>query len=157
FNNTAVAFNIASYDDSTLSVRGGGIMNNSSNTQTFGVDVIGKSASQTWNAAAGGLSFANVIVSVNPGGDGVHIKGAFPTTISGVVSVAQTLFLDGSAAVTLTGTQATSTGPILAGGTLLLNRSAGGGAVSNLEVTGTVRLLQAGQFSAATHLAVYQD
>jgi autotransporter-associated beta strand protein len=80
FNNTAGAFNIAS-PGPTLTIRGGGITNQDAQTQTINAPLV-LGATQTWNAASGGLTIGS---TVNLGSNQLFVDGAFNTTINGVV------------------------------------------------------------------------
>ncbi len=68
FSNNATAFSISG---SPLTIRSGGIVNNSSAGQAFGNNIV-IGAAETWNASAGPLSFT-----------GTNSNGGFPLTIDG--------------------------------------------------------------------------
>jgi hypothetical protein len=58
FDPSAGPFTLKTFDSSKLTVRNGGITNNSANTQTFGIDVTTASSSgENWNASSGPLLF----------------------------------------------------------------------------------------------------
>lgn len=76
FNNTAGAFTLGG---SQLTIRTGGITNNSTNTQTIGNNIV-LNIGQTWNAASGNLTATGVI----SGGGSFTKSGSGLLTLTGV-------------------------------------------------------------------------
>lgn len=88
-----------------------GIVNSSANAQTFS-NAITLGAAQTFDAAAGAMTFAG---DINNGGNVLTIGGASNTVISGIISGAAGLTKSGAGTVTLNGVN-TFTGTITANG-----------------------------------------
>jgi len=77
FNNTAGAFTMGG---SQLTIRGSGITNNSTNTQTFGNNIV-LNVGQTWSAASGDILVSGVVSGA--GGATLTKTGAGLLTLSG--------------------------------------------------------------------------
>ncbi|HEV8292094.1 MAG TPA: hypothetical protein VGP94_09225, partial [Tepidisphaeraceae bacterium] len=79
FNSRAGAFTITQFP---LTIGAGGIVNNSANTQTLNTDIT-LSAAQTWNAAAGPISFSRAIDNNRRT---LTVDGGFDTTIYSTIA-----------------------------------------------------------------------
>jgi autotransporter-associated beta strand protein len=133
-----------------------GILNNDDNVQTYNVPVImanvssggGNSASQTFNAAAGGLTFSGAYVgtasTLNNNGGRLTVDGAFDTTIGlstgrGDVVGTGGITKNGNGTLTLGGTNANtySGGTIINAGTILAAKAnALGNSSGTLQLSG---------------------
>ncbi len=103
----------------TLSINSGGITNNDAQTQVFNSGIYVNSA-QTWNASAGGLTFAGAVgLQTN-----LTITGAATTTVSGVIAngatAAGTLTKAGAGTLVLSGANTYSGATNVSAGTLQL-------------------------------------
>jgi autotransporter-associated beta strand protein len=97
FDNTAGAFIIGSSSGSTLTNGSGGIVNNSTATETLNVPVV-VSAAQTFLAAAGNLTLnANASLS----GNTLTVDGSANTAIGGVISGTAGIAKNGSGTLLL--------------------------------------------------------
>ncbi len=117
FRDDAGAFNITSSTGDTLTVRGGGIYNDSTATQTLGVD-IALGASQTWNAASGDLVISGSTVLL--GAHDLSVNGAHDIDVSAVISGTGGLNKNGAGTLTLSATNTYSGATTVNAGTLLV-------------------------------------
>jgi hypothetical protein len=120
FNSTAGSFVLT---DSQLTVDGGGITNSSANLQTISNAIV-VNAPQTWNAAAGDITFTS---TVSTAGNLLTITGGHNIEIQGQMTGTGGLTKNGAGTLTLDsglngGVGGTFTGPvILNAGTLTTN------------------------------------
>ncbi len=136
YDSSAGAFVTTSSTGDTLTLRGGGVYNDSAATQTLNVPVA-LGASQTWTAANGALSLSGATLLL--GTNTLTVTGAANTSISAVVSGtgsaalvkngAGTLALSG--ANTYSGTTTVSTGTLLASHASALGSTAAGTVVNS--------------------------
>ncbi|MEI7881238.1 MAG: YDG domain-containing protein, partial [bacterium] len=110
FNSGAAAFNVT-WSGGTLTIQGGGVVNNDDTLQTITAPIT-MGAAQTWNAASGGLTFGGAITKASKL---LTITGGNSTTINGI--------LTGSGGLTKEG-----------GGDLILNPSASACAIGTITV-----------------------
>ncbi|HEV8607331.1 MAG TPA: autotransporter-associated beta strand repeat-containing protein, partial [Tepidisphaeraceae bacterium] len=155
FNSGAAAFSLGG---SILTIRSGGITNNSANTQTI-ADPITLGAAQTWTAASGPLVLGGNVVN---GGNLLTVAGNSNTSIIAVMSGVGGLTKSGSGTLTLgngvgdtfanTYTGLTTAG----GGTLILDKAAGTVAIVGNVVSngGTITANRAGQFSTSSNVTL---
>lgn len=126
FSNNAGSFNIGTANDSTLTLSGGGVTNDSASPQTLNVPIV-LSAPQTFNAVAGYLSLGRAVTN---GGYLVTLSGSSNMVVSGAVSGAGGLVKSGAGAAILSANN-TYTGPTtVSGGTLTVV-----GTVANTNIT----------------------
>lgn len=102
FAASAGAFNIVPQSSQTLRIGAGGIVNNSTNTQSLLVG-LSLSNSQTWNAAAGNLALRGVVAL---GANTLTIAGAGNVAISNTIQGAGALVKQGAGTLILAGTTA---------------------------------------------------
>ncbi len=136
YDSSAGAFVTTSSTGDTLTLRGGGVYNDSTATQTLNVPVA-LGASQTWTAANGALSLTGATLLL--GTNTLTVTGAANTSISAVVSGtgsaalvkngAGTLALSG--ANTYSGTTTVSAGTLLASHASALGSTAAGTVVNS--------------------------
>ena len=142
FNSGAGAFTLGSTGGFMLTIQGGGITNNSANTETIN-NAITLGTAQTWSATSGVLSFGGNIIN---GGFLLTISGGSNTTASGVISGTGGLAKTGAGTLTLSGTNTYSGGTTFSAGTVSISSNANLGASSGgltfnggtLRVTGNV-------------------
>lgn len=84
FSSTAGAFVLEQQGNSDLTLRGGGIVNNDADLQTFDFDII-LGANQTWSATSGPLAWTSG-ADVAMGSYALTVSGSFDTTWNGEVS-----------------------------------------------------------------------
>jgi autotransporter-associated beta strand protein len=120
FRADAGPFTISSSTGDTLTIHGGGILNNDADDQTVAVPIkLGED--QNWNASAG-----NIIVTgaVDTNTKTLTVTGGEDTTISGLISNTGGITKTGAGTLTLSNTGNSFTGDLLvSGGTLLLGAS----------------------------------
>ncbi len=136
FNNTAGAFTLSG---NALAIAGG-ITNNSTSTQTIGINLT-LSAAQQFNAASGNLAVNGTIAT---GGNALTVTGSSNTTLAGIVSGTGRLAKSGAGTLTLSANNTYSGGTTVSAGTLVaghVNALGSGGLTINS--TATTRL-QAG-------------
>ncbi|MBW7894308.1 MAG: autotransporter-associated beta strand repeat-containing protein, partial [Opitutaceae bacterium] len=168
FRQDAGAFTVNSSTGDTLTVRGGGIYNESTSTQTLNVSVA-LGANQSWNAAEGDLVFngANIINNTY----NLTVTGDHDTTINAVIgsgsgglikSGAGTLTLN--AANTYTGTTTVNAGTLVATNAGALGSTAGGTTVNaggtlelqnSITITGEALNLAGGTLASNTGSNTY--
>ncbi|MBC8105139.1 MAG: hypothetical protein H7Z14_00995 [Anaerolineae bacterium] len=151
-----------------FSIRGGGIVNNDTDSQSIGGVTLG--ANQIWNAAAGPLRVNFVTLGGLSSGRALTIAGAFDTIIpniiaGSVITNAGSIILNSTANLTLgdgIAVQSNSfTGPITVNsGTLLLNKAAGATAVPGSLIIGdgagsdVVKLFRANQIADTSNITI---
>ncbi|MEX0610539.1 MAG: autotransporter-associated beta strand repeat-containing protein, partial [Pirellulales bacterium] len=142
--NTTDGFTINNSGGATLTIRGGGIHNNSGQSQTINAPVA-LFGNQIWHANTGSLNFG----AVNLAGSQLTLTSSLPstvTTISGEISSSVgsgQLRPEGSGTLTLGGTNTFSGGVVLSSGTLRLNNDAALG-TGTLFVQGSGGTIEAG-------------
>ncbi len=119
FDSGAAAFTLGSTGGSTLTIQGGGIANNSTNTQTIG-NAVTLGAAQTWSAASGNLMVSGNIAN---GGNLLTISGGSDTAVTGVISGSGGLTKSGNGTLTLSGANTYSGATTVSTGTLKLDNS----------------------------------
>jgi autotransporter-associated beta strand protein len=142
FNNGAGAFILGSTGAFTLTIQGGGIINNSTSTETIN-NAITLGAAQTWNATSGALSLGGNIAN---GGFRLTISGGSNTTASGIISGTGGLTKSGVGTLALSGTNTYSGGTTFSAGIVSISSNANLGASSGgltfnggtLQATGNV-------------------
>ena len=123
----------ATLNISALSIPGTGILVDNTNafTLTITANVSLGSIDQAWTNNSGNLFTVSGNISL--GGNALTVNGSGNTLISGViagVANGSTLTKDGSGTLTLTGNDTFTRGTTVNGGTLLVNNTAGSGAVT---------------------------
>ncbi len=122
FNSDAGAFTITSSTGDTLTIGGGGINNQSTNTQTLNVP-IALNTSQTWTADNGNLVIAGA--SVLNSTHTLSIAGDFDTTISAAIGNGSGgLVKNGSGTLTLSGANTFTGGVTLNAGVVSVGSDA---------------------------------
>ena len=131
---------------SGLSMLGTGILVDNTNAFTLTITAnVSIGNDQAWTNNSGNLF--TVSGNITLGGNGLTVNGTGDTLISGIiagVANGSTLTKDGSGTLTLTGNDTFTRGTTVNGGTLLVNNTAGSGAVtvnnagSTLGGTGTI-------------------
>lgn len=124
FSNTASAYTLSG---SAVTNGAGGIVNNSTTSQTVSIPLI-LGAAQTVNAASGNLT---VNGTIDNGGNLLTVNGANNTTIGGVVSGNGGLSKLGSGTAILTAANTFNGNTTVSAGTLLLS----GGSIGSSSVT----------------------
>ncbi|MFH1496376.1 MAG: autotransporter-associated beta strand repeat-containing protein [Verrucomicrobiota bacterium] len=148
FRDDAGAFDITSSTADTLTVRGGGIYNDSANTQTLGVD-LALAANQTWNAASGDLVFSGPTVLL--GAHTLGVNGAHDVDISAVVSGAGGIVKNGAGTLTLSAANTYSGATTVSAGTLAISHaSALGTDAAGTAVAAGATLSLSGGITVAT-------
>ena len=102
-----------------LTIRGGGITNNNTNSQTIN-NAITLGAGETWNASSGNLNVDGII---NNGGSLLTVSGSFNTLISGVISGAGGLTRTGTGTNILSGANTYSGVTTISAGVLNIQNS----------------------------------
>lgn len=102
FNSTAGAFTLTPQTTETLRLGAGGIVNNSTNTQTFLVSLVLSNA-QSWQAVAGNLDFRNTIYL---GDNDLTLTGSRNISFTNSIVGTGELFKQGSGTLILAGTSA---------------------------------------------------
>ncbi len=135
FRSDAGAFTINSSTGDTMTIRGGGIYNESTSTQTIATS-IALGANQAWNAAAGDLVFSGA--NITNGAYNLTITGDNDTLISsvfgggsGALTKAGTGTLTLSGANTYTGATTVSAGTLIAANDTALGTTASGTTVAS--------------------------
>jgi autotransporter-associated beta strand protein len=95
---------------------GGGITNNSTNSQTVSLNLT-LSAAQQFNAASGNLIVSGTIAT---GGNTLTVTGSSNTTLSGAISGAGALIKSGNGTATLSASNSYGGGTTAGGGTLIV-------------------------------------
>jgi fibronectin-binding autotransporter adhesin len=113
FDSTAGSFVIGTSGNS-LTLTGGGVANNSANPQTLNIPIT-TAAAETFNAAAGNLTFGQAITN---SGNLVTVNGGYNVTVNGGISGAGGLENDNSAILMLTSTNTFTGGIVNSSGTL---------------------------------------
>jgi fibronectin-binding autotransporter adhesin len=126
FNSSAGAFTLSSTGGFVLTIQGGGITNNSANTETIN-NAITLGTAQTWSATSGALSFGGNITN---GGFLLTISGGSNTAASGVISGTGGLTKTGAGTFTLSGTNTYSGGTTFNAGTVSVSSDSNLGASS---------------------------
>ena len=128
---------------SALSMLGTGILVDNTNAFTLTITAaVSIGRDEAWTNNSGNLF--TVSGNVTLGGSALTVNGTGNTLISGVMGVTGSLIKDGSGTLTLTGDNIYTGGTAVNGGTLLVNNTAGSGAVtvnnagSTLGGTGTI-------------------
>jgi len=155
FNPGAAAFSLGG---SILTIRGGGISNGSSISQTI-ADPITLGAAQSWVAISAPLLLGANVVN---GGNLLTVGGASNTSIIAVMSGAGGLTKSGGGTLTLGNGSGdtfanTYTGlTTVSAGTLLLDKAAGTAAIAGDLVAngGTITANRAGQFSSSSNVTI---
>jgi autotransporter-associated beta strand protein len=106
-----------------IALEGGGIVNNSVNNQTINAD-ISLFASQTFDAAAGNLTYGGLVDVFS---QTLTIAGANNSTFGGVVQGLGSITKDGAGTLTLSGASTYSGGTVVNAGTLALGNNSGAG------------------------------
>lgn len=175
FANTAGAFTLGNHvlNIGDASGTGGGIVNNSAQTQTIN-NQIALTAHQTWNAASGAIvTGAN---QVGGGGKNLTLSGSSAITVGGQVLNIGTLALTGSGNRTFSSTQTTSATTINASSTgtntfaaqvnaTTINLSAGTTRFTNtgtsaqaaINISGTAHATFAGNVAGAVNISSSGD
>ena len=130
FNSAGGAHGFTFAAGNTLTVNAGGITNNDTVTEIFN-SAITVGSGQTWNAAAGGLTFAG---AVNLGAN-LSVNGTGLTTISGAIAGTGNLTKSGSGVLALSGTNTFTGSTTVSSGTLSVQNS---GALGSSATTTTV-------------------
>src|SRR2546421_3708886 len=155
FSSSADLFTISG---SPLAINSGGIINNSANLERINNAIV-LGGGQTWNAAAGPLSFGGAI---NNNGNRLSIDGGFNTTIASTISSGGELIKNGSGTLTLgNGVGDFSANTFFGlttvnGGTVTLNKAAGVLAIGG-DLTanaGTISAVRSGQFSTGSNVTL---
>ena len=129
FSNTAGAFTLSG---NAVTIAGG-ITNNSTNTQTIGLNLT-LSAAQQFNAASGNLAING---TVDNGGNVLTVTGTSNTTLAGTLSGAGALAKIGAGTLVLSGNNSYSGGTTLSNGTLQLGHNNGlGSATAGITIGG---------------------
>lgn len=131
FDSSAGSFNIASANNSALTLTSGGVVNNSANAQTVNVPIITSSA-QSFNAAAGALTLLHITNS----GNLVTITGASNSLVMGTISGTGGLTKTGNSMLTLSGTSTYSGNTTIGAGTLSISGAVGPVASSAITTVG---------------------
>jgi autotransporter-associated beta strand protein len=117
---------------SALSILGTGILVDNTNAFTLTISAtLGINNSQAWTNNSGNLFTVSGDISLS--GNNLTVNGTGNTLISGViagVANGSTLTKDGTGTLTLTGNDTFTRGTTVDGGTLLVNNTAGSGAVT---------------------------
>src|SRR6476659_5250852 len=117
---------------SALSILGTGILVDNTNSFTLTISAtLGINNNQAWTNNSGNLFTVSGDISLS--GNNLTVNGTGNTLISGViagVANGSTLTKDGSGTLTLTGNDTFTRGTTVNGGTLLVNNTAGSGAVT---------------------------
>jgi fibronectin-binding autotransporter adhesin len=113
FKAGAGAFSLSSAGDEGLTTYGGGITNNSSNTQSLLVQIT-TAANQTWTANTGALSFSNIVTF---GSNILTIAGASNSTFNNQVVGSGSLVTSQSGTATFNGQVNNSSGTVSVTGT----------------------------------------
>ena len=117
---------------SALSMLGTGILVDNTNAFTLTISAtLGINNNQAWTNNSGNLFTVSGNVSLS--GNALTVNGTGDTLISGVIAGVvngSTLTKDGSGTLTLTGNDTFTRGTTVNGGTLLVNNTAGSGAVT---------------------------
>ncbi|HZZ26377.1 MAG TPA: autotransporter domain-containing protein [Pirellulales bacterium] len=96
--------------DNPLTIQGGGVVNNSSNTQTINNSIV-LGTPQTWNAASGNLVFGGTTITA--GGNLLTIDGAQNTNISGAITGTAGITKNGTGTLLLSGNNSGESGPVI--------------------------------------------
>jgi autotransporter-associated beta strand protein len=99
FSNNAGSFNIGSANGSTLTITGGGVVNNSAHAQILNVPIV-LAMSATVNAASNDVTLPQ---NIDNGGDTLTASGAHNTIITGTITDSGGLAKTGSGTLTLAG------------------------------------------------------
>ena len=125
---------------SALSILGTGILVDNTNAFTLTITAdVGVNNSQAWTNNSGNLFTISGDIALQ--GNNLTVNGTGNTLISGViagVANGSTLTKDGSGTLTLTGNDTFTRGTTVNGGTLLVNNTAGSGAVMVNNVGSTL-------------------
>jgi autotransporter-associated beta strand protein len=117
---------------SALSILGTGILVDNTNAATLTISAdLGVNNNQAWTNNSGNLFTVSGNISLS--GNALTVNGTGNTLISGViagVANGSTLTKDGTGTLTLTGNDTFTRGTTVNGGTLLVNNTAGSGAVT---------------------------
>jgi fibronectin-binding autotransporter adhesin len=151
FNNAAGAFTLGSTGGFTLTIQGGGITNNSTNTETIN-QAITLGTFQTWNASSGNLMFGGAI---NNNNQTLTIDGADNTTITGVINGTGGLTKNGAGTLTLSGSNNfTNATMINAGVVNVQNNTAFGASNQNVSVASGAAIQLQNGVSVANNLTI---
>ena len=134
FNSGAGVFVLGSTGGFTLTIQGGGITNNSTNTETIN-NAVTLGAAQTWSATAGNLAFGGSIAN---GGFLLTISGSSNTSATGVISGTGGLTKSGAGTLTLSGANTYTGTTSISAGTLTLNGSIASGSTVSVATAGTL-------------------
>jgi len=138
FDSGADAFTLTSSAGS-LTIQGGGVVNNDDSLQTVNITTITLGASQTWNAASGNLSFGGTTLGLGAS-QTLTIDGANNTTIANAITGTGTsgITKNGAGTLTLSGNNSYSGATVLNAGTLRATTSANALGAGTLSLTGGV-------------------
>jgi len=124
FDASAGAFTLnKAFASDAIALEGGGIVNNSVNSQIINND-ISMQASQTFNAAAGNLTFGGIIDLFSTT---LTVDGANSSTFGGVIQGLGTVVKNGAGTLTLSGPSTFSGGSTVSAGVLALGNNSGAG------------------------------
>ena len=156
FNSGATSFTLGNSTGTTLTIQGGGIVNNDDSLQTINISAISLGASQTWNAASGNLSLSGTI---NNAGFLLTVAGANNTAISGVISGSGGLTKTGAGTLTLSGASTYSGGTTISGGTVAVGNNAalGTGTLKFQGGSGTLMSASSTGYTLANLVEMHQD
>lgn len=142
FNNTAGAFTLGT-SGKYLTITGSGVTNNSTVTETMNIP-ISMAAPETFNAAAGNLTFGQ---SITNNGNLVTVTGNSNVLASGVISGSGALVKTGAGKLTLAGNNSYTNTTTVTGGSLDVSGVVGGGDKTIANASGKAVLNISGTFT----------